>query len=275
MHLKANKFSGSGNEIILIDFLIQKGSISSVDIKKIVKTGQANFDQLIAIEPPSNKETDLKVKIFNQDGSEAENCVNGARCLAKYVFDSVLIPKKKFVVETDAGEWKIISHPDNEYSVQLKPPNFEIGLDYLPKPNKKNRYDLILSNCTLEVFVVNLGNPHAILFDSNIFEKPLEDWGKELQNSQYFPDGVNLGLAEIVTANKINLRVFERGVGETRSCGSSACAAVIAGNKEKKLKNKVEVNFKLGKLVIKYEENKRFLTARGGADFLEKLTLEI
>ena len=275
MHLKANKFSGSGNEIILIDFLIQKGSISSGDVKKIVKTGQANFDQLITIEPPSNKETDLKVKIFNQDGSEAENCVNGARCLGKYVFDSALIPKKKFVVETDAGEWKIISHPDNEYSVQLKPPNFETGLDSLPKPNKKNRYDLILSNCTLEVIVVNLGNPHAIIFDVNIFEKPLEDWGKELQNSQYFPDGVNLSLAEIVTTNKINLRVFERGVGETRSCGSGACAAVVAGNKEKRLKNKVEVNFKMGKLVIKYEENKRFLTARGRADFLEKLTLEI
>lgn len=273
VELKGHMFSGLGNEILLVDLIKQSAQINSDSVRRLIKEKQVDFDQLISIEAPQNPTLDLSVQIFNRDGSRAENCINGARCLAKYVLDSELIIKEKFLVGSGKNTWKIYSHKNNEYSVEQKVPDFQEGKSLLPTPNASGKYELRLSGTSIEVGYVNLGNPHAVFFTSNIDEKPLVLWGEKLQHSEWFPEGVNLELAEILSPTSIKLRVFERGVGETLSCGSGACAAVVLGNKYGLLDQNVEVNFKKGKLNIKYIIETGLLVTRGTADFIHELNI--
>ena len=271
--LKAHKFSGLGNEILLVDLITQTGQIDSDSIIKLIRENQVGFDQLISIEAPKIPDHDLSVQIFNKDGSKAENCINGARCLAKYALDSGLISKNEFLVGTNNRTWKIYSHQNAEYSVEQEAPDFLKGKELLPTPNNSDIHELQISDIKIEVGYVNLGNPHVVYFTSHINEKPLELWGEKLQNSQWFPRGVNLGLAEILSPTSIELRVYERGVGETLSCGSGACAAVVLGKLQGFLDQQVEVNFKKGSLHIKYVPETGLLLARGTAEFLQELNI--
>lgn len=272
MEFIAHKFSGLGNEILIIDFLSQNGEIHEEDVIKISKKNNINFDQLITILPPTNPITDLKVDIFNRDGSMAENCVNGARCLAKYVKDNGLLTKKFFLVETSGGEWRISSRKKKEYSVELSSVNISNDNDSFS--TKKNKVKLKLEEEIIDLNLISLGNPHAVVFLKNIKEAPLDSWGKSLQKNTLFPNGINLGIAKIISPKELNLRVYERGVGETESCGSGACAAVISGYNEKVLQNRVKVNFKQGSININYDKDLNVLEASGGAEFINKLRLK-
>ena len=275
MKLRAQKLSGLGNIIVIIDLISQKGEISSETVKRITNKNKITFDQLISIKPPIRPDNDLEVDIFNRDASEAENCVNGARCLAKFIFEKGLIPKKSLLVGTKGGVWTLRSHNKNEYSVKLQPPDFNTLIPRLPKPNLNNLYDVPVMGSNLEMGIVSLGNPHAVIFGENIQDKPLQLWGKDLQKNPLFPNGINLGLAEILSPNKIFLRVYERGVGETQACGSGACAAVVIGNNQNLLQNNVEAFFAEGSLKIKYDKREKFLEAKGKVKFIDELLLKI
>ena len=141
--------------------------------------------------------------------------------------------------------------------------------------NDKNLHELTVLEDTIEIGHINLGNPHGIFFTSDIYNLPLDSWGNALQTSSWFPDGVNFGLAHVLSPSKVNLRVYERGVGETLSCGSGACATVILGVRLGLLEEEVEVNFKKGSLFVKYKEVSRKLTARGTANFLKEIKISI
>ena len=275
VEIKAHKFSGLGNKIVLVDLIRQTGQIDSDSVLKLIKENQAEFDQLISIEAPQNPNLDLDANIFNKDGSRAENCINGARCLAKYVLDSGLIAKKEFLVGIGLKTWKIYCHENDEYSIEQEAPDFQTGKYLLPIPNESNKHVLQISGTSIEVGFVNLGNPHVVFFSTDINEKPLAKWGKKLQHSEWFPQGVNVGLAEILSRNSIKLRVYERGVGETLACGTGACAAVVLGNQQGLLDQNVEVIFKKGNLSIKYVLESGQLIARGTAHFLQELKISI
>ena len=273
--LNASKFSGLGNKILLIDLIRQSCNINSASVKKIVEENQAEFDQLISIEAPILPNLDFSARIFNKDGSQAENCINGARCLAKYVINSNLINKEELLVGIGEIRWKILAHQSGDYSVEQEVSDIFAGKNLLPKVNNKNLHELTLLEDTIEIGYLNLGNPHGIFFTSDIDNFPLDSWGKNLQTSSWFPTGVNFGLAEINSPSKVKLRVYERGVGETLSCGSSACATVILGVLMGFLDEEVEVNFKKGSLFVKYNQKNRRLTARGTANFLEEIKISL
>ena len=275
MKIEAHRLSGLGNIILLVDLIRQPGEIKSPDIKKIIQGDAVHFDQLITIEPPKEPQMDLSVQIFNNDGSKANNCINGARCLTKYVSDSGLIPQKKFSVNTDGGIWQLSDNQDGSFSVEMPPPNFTQGQESLPEINSNKKYVLDIEDINLEVALVNIGNPHAVCYLENIVDFPLTSIGAKLQDSRWYPDGVNFGIAKVNSRNNIDLRVYERGAGETLACGSGACAAVVAGCQEGLLDDEVEVNFKEGKLNISYKKYSGTLIARGGADYLDNLSLEI
>lgn len=275
MKIEAHRLSGLGNIILIVDFIRQSGEISRLNIEKIIDESQANFDQLITIEPPKEPQIDFSVQIFNNDGSKAKNCVNGARCLTKYVSDSGLIPQKKFSVNTDGGIWNLSDNQDGSFSVEMPPPDFTEGQDKLPAKNSNDKYTLKVEGMDLEITLINIGNPHAVYYLENIVDFPLASVGKKLQDSRWFPGGVNFGIAKVNTMNNIDLRVYERGAGETLACGSGACAAAVAGCQEGLLDDDVEVNFKEGKLNINYNKHSGTLIARGGADYLDNLSLEI
>lgn len=273
--LNASKFSGLGNKILLIDLIRQSCNINSASVKKIVEENQAEFDQLISIEAPILPNLDFSARIFNRDGSQAENCINGARCFAKYVINSNLINKEELLVGIGEIRWKILAHQSGDYSVEQEVSDIFAGKNLLPKVNNKNLHELTLLEDTIEIGYLNLGNPHGIFFTSDIDNFPLDSWGKNLQTSSWFPTGVNFGLAEINSPSKVKLRVYERGVGETLSCGSSACATVILGVLMGFLDEEVEVNFKKGSLFVKYNQKNRRLTARGTANFLEEIKISL
>ena len=273
--LKTSKFSGLGNEILLVDLIRQSGHVDSDLVKKIVVTSQVQFDQLISIEAPSLPDLDFSAKIFNRDGSKAENCINGARCFGKYIFDTGLLNKPELLVGVEENTWKISNSEKNMYTVEQEISDPSLGEEMLPKINSSGLHSLDLGGDNLEIGFVNLGNPHAIHFNTEIKAMPLDKWGKIIQESKHFPDGVNLTLAEMISPKEVNVRVFERGVGETLACGSGACATVIKGVQLGYLEKEAIVNFKTGCLSIKYDSDNQVLTATGPADFLEETNILI
>ena len=171
------------------------------------------------------------------------------------------------------NNWKI-SHPEkNAYAVEQEISDLDYGKDLLPKPNPSKLHVLDLEDDTLEVGYVNLGNPHAINFSTKINDMPLDNWGHSLQASEWFPKGVNLTLAEMKSPKEINIRVFERGGGETLACGSGACATVVIGVQLGYLQQEVQVNFKQGSLYVRYDLKNKRLIAKGSADFLEEIDI--
>ena len=273
--LKTSKFSGLGNEILLVDLIRQSGHVDSDLVKKIVVTHQVQFDQLISIEAPSLPDLDFSATIFNRDGSKAENCINGARCFGKYIFDTGLLNKPELLVGVEENTWKISNSEKNMYAVEQEISDPSLGEEMLPKINSSGLHSLDLGGDNLEIGFVNLGNPHAIHFNTEIKAMPLDKWGKIIQESKHFPDGVNLTLAEMISPKEVNVRVFERGVGETLACGSGACATVIKGVQLGYLEKEAIVNFKTGCLSIKYDSDNQVLTATGPADFLEETNILI
>ena len=273
--LKTSKFSGLGNEILLVDLIRQSGHVDSDLVKKIVVTSQVQFDQLISIEAPSLPDLDFSATIFNSDGSKAENCINGARCFGKYIFDTGLLNKPELLVGVEENTWKISNPEKNMYAVEQEISDPSLGEEMLPKINSSGLHSLDLGGDNLEIGFVNLGNPHAIHFNTEIKAMPLDKWGKIIQESKHFPDGVNLTLAEMISPKEVNIRVFERGVGETLACGSGACATVIKGVQLGYLEKEAIVNFKTGCLSIKYDSDNQVLTATGPADFLEETNILI
>ena len=273
--LKTSKFSGLGNEILLVDLIRQSGHVDSDLVKKIVVTSQVQFDQLISIEAPSLPNLDFSATIFNRDGSKAENCINGARCFGKYIFDTGLLNKPELLVGVEENTWKISNSEKNMYAVEQEISEPSLGEEMLPKINSSGLHSLDLGGDNLEIGFVNLGNPHAIHFNTEIKAMPLDKWGKIIQESKHFPDGVNLTLAEMISPKEVNVRVFERGVGETLACGSGACATVIKGVQLGYLEKEAIVNFKTGCLSIKYDSDNQVLTATGPADFLEETNILI
>ena len=273
--LKTSKFSGLGNEILLVDLIRQSGHVDSDLVKKIVVTSQVQFDQLISIEAPSLPDLDFSATIFNRDGSKAENCINGARCFGKYIFDTGLLNKPELLVGVEENTWKISNPEKNMYAVEQEISDPSLGEEMLPKINSSGLHSLDLGGDNLEIGFVNLGNPHAIHFNTEIKAMPLDKWGKIIQESKPFPDGVNLTLAEMISPKEVNVRVFERGVGETLACGSGACATVVKGVQLGYLEKEAIVNFKTGCLSIKYDSDNQVLTAKGPADFLEETSILI
>ena len=273
--LKTSKFSGLGNEILLVDLIRQSGHVDSDLVKKIVLTSQVQFDQLISIEAPSLPHLDFSAKIFNRDGSKAENCINGARCFGKYIFDTGLLNKPELLVGVEENTWKISNSEKNMYAVEQEISDPSLGEEMLPKINSSGLHSLDLGGDNLEIGFVNLGNPHVIHFNTEIKAMPLDKWGKIIQESKRFPDGVNLTLAEMISPKELNVRVFERGVGETLACGSGACATVVKGVQLGYLEKEAKVNFKTGCLSIKYDSYNQVLTATGPADFLEETNILI
>mgnify|MGYP000035237750 FL=1 len=275
MALEAHKLSGLGNIIVIVDLIRQEGDIQREQILKVVSEGQVNFDQLITIEPPEDPALHLKAKIFNTDGSEAKNCINGARCLAKYVIDSGLLAQKEFSVSTLGGVWHLSEAANECYSAKISPPNFTLGKENLPEADSENLISLKAAGTDIDVYFVNLGNPHAVCFVEDIKNYPLVEIGSELQTSSWFPDGINFGIAKTLSSEALELRVYERGVGETLACGSGACAAVVAGNEMNLLKKNVEVIFKEGSLKVEYSKENGELFAVGPANYMNQLSLEI
>lgn len=259
--LKFTKMHGLGNDFMVIDGINQKFNPSTAPIAAWAQrhTG-VGFDQLLLIEAPRQAEADFRYRIFNADGSEVEQCGNGARCFARFVYDKGLTSKKQIVVETAGGVIMPRLNDDGLVTVDMGVPLLapeQIPFAAIDEDDARSiSHHLVIGNETVSVTCINMGNPHAVIVVENIEQAPVHRLGAAIENHKQFPQRVNVGFMQIVAPRRIRLRVFERGVGETQACGTGACAAVVAGISLGLLGDDepVEVNLPGGQLLISWQQ---------------------
>ncbi len=253
--LKFTKMHGLGNDFIVIDGINQR---FDPDSKQIQRWGHRQFgigfDQLLVVESPDNPEHDFKYRIFNASGEEVEQCGNGARCFMRFVSEKGLTEKQHILVETAKGVISPCLTDDNLITVVMGQPRFSpVDIPFMSKQPALT-YPITIDDETYEISCVNIGNPHATLLVDNVFSAPVTTLGAQIESSALFPQKVNVGFMEIVNESEISVRVFERGVGETLSCGTGACAAVVNGIRLGKLAPSVTVYTRGGELQISWQE---------------------
>lgn len=277
--LKFTKMHGLGNDFMVIDAVNQSVSFNSDLIQAWSNrhTG-IGFDQLLLIEPSDNERCDFKYRIFNADGSEVEQCGNGARCFAKYVSEHGLTDKKSIMVETMRGIIVLNVLEDGQVTVDMGKPHFAPEeIPFIPKNQAVHDASVHLLSVgmdTIPIACVSMGNPHAVLLVEDVATAPVQKLGEAIESHPQFPQRVNVGFGQVLSRTEINLRVFERGVGETQACGTGACAAVVAGIRHKLLDDSVLVHLPGGDLHIQWHEGESvMMTGPATEVFSGELTL--
>jgi len=252
------KMHGLGNDFAIINNIDGDVCLSTDEIRKLSdRRFGIGFDQLLMVESSSLKDTDFRYVIFNADGSEVNQCGNGARCFALYIQKKNLSYKNPLSVETNAGIMVLTINNDDSVQVEMGEPNF------LPSkiPLKVYEEDLEYMVEGFKVGSLSIGNPHAILVLDDISE--IDSIALKIQSSGCFPEGVNVGFMKVLSKDEVQLRVVERGAGETLACGSGACAAVIYGVRLGILNSKVMVHLNGGDAMVVYDGKKVYLSGPG------------
>ena len=256
MLLRFTKMHGLGNDFVMLDLISQRANIHQDLIKELSdRRFGIGFDQLLTVTPPSRPDVDFKYTIYNADGTEAEQCGNGARCFLRFVRDQGLTTKSTVRLETNTGEIECKLEKDGNVTVDMGSPSLNPTAIPFVADAPQIQYELTLPSDAGEqvcISAVNVGNPHAVLVVDDVVNAPVQEWGSLIESHPRFPERVNAGFMEVVSRSKIKLRVFERGVGETRACGSGACAAVVAGRLRGLLDEQVDVELQGGNLKVSW-----------------------
>lgn len=228
MGLKFTKMHGLGNDFMVIDAIHQTVTLTAEQVRAWAdRHFGIGFDQLLLVEATDTPNVDFRYRIFNADGSEVQQCGNGARCFAKFVYDKGLTDKTEITVETASGIIVLYVEDNGWIRVNMGAPNFLPQSLPLESPVEKEVYELQVDGESFEVGAVSMGNPHAVLRVTDISQAPVEKVGPLLESHRAFPERVNVGFAERVDDTHIKLRVYERGAAETLACGTGACAAMV------------------------------------------------
>lgn len=254
MMIQFTKMQGLGNDFAVIDATQKPLQLTAQQIKKMSdRHFGIGFDQLLVIEASSDAAADFNYRIFNADGSSAEQCGNGARCIGKYIHDHKLSAKKEIVVSTLAGNLPIILEADGQVTVNMGIPIFDPKMIPYKATHQTDRYQLPLENESITIGSVSMGNPHAVILVTDASTAPVKELGTKIENHPNFPKRTNVEFMQIINPQQIHLRVFERGAGETLACGTGACAAVVIGRLWQKLAEKVSVHLPGGTLIISWQ----------------------
>ena len=257
--LAFTKMHGLGNDFMVVDNTAGEVRLDLARIRRLAdrRTG-IGFDQLLVVERPSRAGAAFDYRIHNADGEEVEHCGNGARCFARFVLDRGLSAASEIVVNTSGGLVTLRPLEDGRVSVLMGVPSFTpADVPFVPDEaesgaveGEEGSHVLDVDGERLHVGVVGIGNPHVVVPVEDVGRAPLERLGPRLESDPRFPRRVNVGFAERVSRSHLRLRVFERGVGETRACGTGACAAVAVGQRQGLLDARVRVSLTGGDLDI-------------------------
>ena len=268
------KMHGLGNDYIYIETIKDNQLINEEkNIQKLVRyLSDRHFgvggDGVIFIE--KSKLADSKRRLFNSDGSEAEMCGNGIRCFAKYVYDKGFTKKEVIDIETLAGIKQVTFIKDSQNRIEKMKVNMGI-----PKIEEKKHILLLDEN--IEINVISIGNPHAVIFVDHVEHIDIEKYGPFIENHEIFPNKTNVEFVQILDKNLIKMRVWERGTGETLACGTGACASVVAGVMNHLTRRKVKTLLTGGELEIEWEKetNEIYMTGIATKVFDGKIKLDI
>lgn len=253
MLLKFTKMHGAGNDFVVMDGVRQQIHLTPEQLRLLAdRHFGVGCDQILLVEKSQNPLADFRYRIFNADGGEVEQCGNGARCFVRYVLDHKLTNKREIVVETKSGLISPNLAEDGRVTVNMGSPIF--APSHIPFESASNEIFQVIQVGTMsvEISAVSMGNPHAIQIVTDVETAPVNTHGPLIEHHARFPKRVNAGFMQIVNRSHIKLRVFERGAGETLSCGTGACAAVVVGIRRGLLDETVNVATRGGNLTINW-----------------------
>lgn len=277
--MKFTKMQGIGNDYIYINCFEQKVEHPS---ELSVKLSERHFgigsDGIILIEP--SEIADCRMDIYNADGSQARMCGNGIRCVGKYVYERGIAKKDVLKVDTMSGiktlQLTIQDDIVTSVTVDMGKPSLDAGA--LPVSLRAGEIvdePIMVDGSECRITCVSMGNPHCVLFVDDVSKIEIENIGPKLENHKIFPQKANVEFIQVVNKNEINMRVWERGSGETWACGTGACAAVVACAVNKKTLRSVRVHLKGGDLEINWDEKTGCVFMKGPAAFVFDGTIEI
>ena len=254
MKLKFSKMHGLGNDFMVIDAINQSFKPDASLIKQWAsRTNGIGFDQMLIVEPAQSEQAAFRYRIFNADGGEVSQCGNGARCFARFVREKGLTSLEDIPVETSSGLLRLQMVDDSRVCVNMGIPQFDPALIPLATDTQQQQYTLTSEGVDISFSALSIGNPHIVIQVENVDSAPVENLGAILESHDFFPDRVNVGFMQLIDRQHFKLRVFERGVGETRACGSGACAAHIAGCALGLLDNKASAALCGGELNLEWQ----------------------
>ncbi len=249
------KMHGLGNDYIVIDDRrenIAEEELSGLAQKLCRRRFSIGADGLLILQ--NSRSSDFSMRIFNADGSEAQMCGNGIRCIAKYCYDNGIVSKKLMIVETLAGARRVEVLTDGKSITEVRAdmghPSF--SRRDIPMTGEGECVDepIVIDGDNLKITCVSMGNPHCVAFVHNLQSFPVHEVGHKLEKHRYFPEGTNVEFVVVKDRETINVRTWERGVGETTACGTGACASVAAAYRLGKTGKNVKVNLLGGNLLV-------------------------
>ncbi|MDF7667646.1 diaminopimelate epimerase [Orbaceae bacterium ESL0727] len=264
-----SKMHGLGNDFMVIDAITQNVHLSTEMIKRLANryTG-IGFDQLLIVEPPYAPDVDFHYRIFNADGDEVQQCGNGARCFARFVRLKGLTKKRTLKVSTMKGTIILTVNEDETVRVNMGEPIFTPNKVPFKATKEEKTYIIRTQEQTILCGVASMGNPHCVIQVDNVLTAQVTTIGPILEHHERFPERANIGFMHVIDRDNIDLRVFERGVGETQACGTGACAAVAVGINQGLLNQAVTVNLPGGQLFIEWQGRGQPLYMTGPATYV-------
>jgi diaminopimelate epimerase len=243
MRIEFLKMQGLGNDFLIFDAAATDTRLSSSKLRALADrhTG-VGFDQALLLETPRDALSRVFYRVFNSDGTEVEQCGNGARCIAALLYARAPELGRDLLMGSLGGLVRARVRDDGMVSVDMGTPNFDPRALPMDADAEARTYSLEVDGAAVEIGAVSMGNPHAVLKVPDVKSVPLERIGPSIEQHPRFPKRTNVGFMQIVDRGRIRLRVFERGVGETLACGTGACAAVAVGGRQGLLDEKVQVD---------------------------------
>jgi diaminopimelate epimerase len=246
---------GLGNDFVVFDGVRQRVALTPDRCRFLAdRRFGVGCDQVLLVEPQRSPATDFYYRIFNADGSEVEQCGNGARCFARFVRDQGLTDRTEIPVGTRAGDIRLLVLADGSVRVDMGRPVFDPAQIPFLAPAEAERYELEVDGQVLSLGAVSMGNPHAVLLVDDVATAPVAELGPRIERHPRFPNRVNAGFLQVIDRGRVCLRVYERGAGETLACGTGACAAVAVGRRWGLLGERVRVGLPGGDLVIEWPD---------------------
>ena len=251
MKLEFTKMHGLGNDFVVLDGVRQNITLTPAQLRFLAdRNFGVGCDQILLVEKPGQADVDFRYRIFNADGSEVEQCGNGARCFVRFVHEQGLTDKREIKVETKSGIISPRLEADGNVTVDMGKPVFAPDRIPFVSPTDAVIQPLQVGDQEVAITAVSMGNPHAVQVVEDVDTAPVAIQGPMIESHPRFPQRVNAGFLQVVDRHSVRLRVYERGAGETLACGTGACAAVVAGISRDLLDSPVRVSTRGGELSI-------------------------
>ena len=264
MRLAFVKMHGLGNDFIVFDAPPTGPLPAAAELRRLAdRHSGIGFDQALVLAPPRHAGSAVSYRVFNADGTEVEQCGNGARCIAALVGARLGHRAGPLLMDSAAGVVEARMHADGLVSVAMGVPDFAPAALPFEANAEQASYALAIGSGTIEIGAVAVGNPHVVLVVNSVVDAPVDSLGPLIENHPRFPQHTNVEFMEIVAPDHIRLRVHERGVGETRACGTGACAAVSVGRRRGLLAPTVQVDLPGGRVSVEWRGDRERIWLTG------------